>query len=61
MTNAELIGKLEQAQSLLNEVYHWANEMGPGHLKVNIEIASQMSCAEDCILEVLDILESDEE
>ena len=60
MTNQELIEKLNQAQSLLSDVYHWACKMQESKLMRNSEIASQMGCAEDCILEVLDILEGND-
>jgi len=60
MTNGELLKKLDQAQSLLSDVYHWADTQGAGHLKVNAQIASLMSCADDCIWESIDILRGDE-
>ena len=65
MTNFELITKLEQAQYLLSEVYHWANtEMSNGlqvsPLKTNAEIAKLMSVADGCICEALDELRWDD-
>ena len=62
MTNSELIEKLNKAQSLLSDVYHWADAKGAGELKVNSNIASLMSCADDCVIEALDYLrgENDE-
>lgn len=48
--NAELIAKLKQAQDLLSDVYHWACENG------DAEVESQMSCADSCIIESMDIL-----
>jgi hypothetical protein len=62
MTQSELIEKLNTAQSLLSDVYHWADAKGAGELKVNSNIASLMSCADDCIIESLDYLtgENDE-
>ena len=62
MTNIELLDKLRQAQHLLSDVYHWADAKGAGELKVNSNIASLMSCADDCIIESLDYLtgENDE-
>jgi hypothetical protein len=57
MTNAELIEKLNQAQSLLSDVYHWADAVGVGHLKTNAQLASLMSCADGCIWEALDALQ----
>ena len=65
MTNFELITKLEQAQYLLSEIYHWANtEMSNGlqvsPLKTNAEIAKLMSVADGCICEALDELQWDD-
>ena len=62
MTQSELIEKLNTAQSLLSDVYHQADAKGAGELKVNSNIASLMSCADDCIIESLDYLtgENDE-
>jgi hypothetical protein len=65
MTNYELITKLEQAQYLLSEIYHWANtEMSNGlqvsPLKINAEIATLMSAADGCICEALDELRWDD-
>jgi hypothetical protein len=65
MTNYELITKLEQAQYLLSEIYHWANtEMSNGlqvsPLKTNAEIAKLMSEADGCICEALDELQWDD-
>jgi hypothetical protein len=62
MTNNELIEKLNKAQSLLSDVYHWADSKGAGELKVNAHVASLMSCADDCIIETVDYLtgENDE-
>jgi hypothetical protein len=56
MTNSELIEKLNKAQSLLSDVYHWADTKGAGELKVNAHVASLMSCADDCIIETVDYL-----
>lgn len=62
MTNAEMIKKLEQAQSLLSDVYHWAStemsdglQIAPEH--THPEIESLMSCADDCIIEAIEALE----
>jgi hypothetical protein len=62
MSNIELIDKLQQAQHLLSDVYHWADTKGAGELKVNSNIASLMSCADSCVIEALDYLrgENDE-
>lgn len=65
MTNSELRRKLEQAQSLLADVYHWAetplsNGLQIAPLKTNAEIASAMSVADSCIWEALDELEDSE-
>ena len=61
MTNSELKQKLELAQSLLSDVYHWAGtEMSNGlqisPLKTSEEIERLMSCADDCIIEALNEL-----
>ncbi len=56
MTQSELIEKLNTAQSLLSDVYHWADAKGAGKLKVNAHVASLMSCADDCIIETVDYL-----
>ena len=47
--------KLQQAQALLSDVYHYACE---NDLQ---EIESQMSCADDCIIESLDAFDQVEE
>ena len=62
MTNLEIKQKLEQAQSLLSDVYHWAdmpmsNGLQIAPEKTNSEIASLLSCADGCICEALDFLE----
>ena len=66
MTNSELVDRLQQAQALLADVYHWANtpmsnglQISP--LKTNAEIASAMSVADSCILDALDSLEDMDE
>ena len=59
MTNIELIDKLRQAQHLLSDVYHWACEEQESKLLKNSEVASQMSCADSCIIEALDNLRWD--
>jgi hypothetical protein len=56
MTNAELIEKLNQAQSLLSDVYHWASEEQESKLVKNDFVARSMSCADDCIIECLNHL-----
>ena len=56
MTQTELIEKLNKAQSLLSDVYHWADTKGAGELKVSAHVASLMSCADDCINETVDYL-----
>jgi hypothetical protein len=56
MTQTELIEKLNKAQSLLSDVYHWADAEGAGKLKVSAHVASLMSCADDCIIETVDYL-----
>ena len=59
MTNSELRAKLLQAQDLLADVYHWANEPHTKYtgMKTNSEIASQMSMADSCIIDALEELE----
>jgi hypothetical protein len=62
MTNSELKQKLEQAQELLADVYHWAstpmsNGLQISPLKTNVEIASLMSVADGCISDALSELE----
>jgi len=61
MINSEIINKLQDAQRLLSDVYHWADtEMSDGlqlsPLKTNDEVARLMSCADGCIYEALDCL-----
>lgn len=60
MTNGELLKKLDQAQALLSDVYHWADEDCPGLLKKNAQVASLMSAADDCIWEAIDCLRTEE-
>jgi len=62
MTNSELKQRLEQAQELLSDVYHWAstpmtNGLQVSPLQTNAEIASVMSCADSCIWEAIHFLE----
>ena len=59
MTNSELRAKLLQAQDLLSDVYHWANEPHSKYtgMRMNSEIASQMSMADSCINDALEELE----
>lgn len=64
MTNSELVAKLEQAQALLSDVYHWAstpmsNGLQISPLQTNAEVASQMSVADSCIIDALEALEWD--
>jgi hypothetical protein len=66
MTNAEMIKKLEQAQSLLSDVYHWASTEMSNGLQISPqsthpEIESLMSCADGCIIEAIEALEEMEE
>ena len=66
MTNSELVDRLQQAQALLADVYHWAdmplsNGLQISPLKTNAEIASAMSVADSCILDALDALEDMDE
>ena len=59
MTNSELRAKLLQAQELLSDVYSWANEPHSKYtgMRMNSEIASQMSMADSCIIDALEELE----
>ena len=59
MTNSELRAKLLQAQDLLSDVYSWANEPHSKYtgMRMNSEIASQMSMADSCIIDALEELE----
>ena len=62
MTKSQLLMKLEQAQELLSDVYHWAstpmtNCLQVSPLETNAEITSLMSCADSCIGEALSALE----
>jgi len=62
MTNLELRTKLEAAQLLLSDVYHWAEKpMSNGWRKTNAEVASQMSVADSCIIDALEALEWEKE
>jgi hypothetical protein len=49
-TELELYKKLELAQSLLSDVYHYACENGMQHLE------SVTSAADSCILEAMDYI-----
>jgi len=59
MTQSELIEKLNQAQQLLSDVYHWADEPAAGELKVNDHVARLMSAADDHIWESIYELQKD--
>ena len=54
MTEAEIKEKLAQAQSLLSDIYHCACEIGDSALE------EQMSCADSCISEALDLISMSE-
>jgi transcription initiation factor IIE alpha subunit len=51
----EMVKKLKTAQDLLSDVYHYACENDFGGLE------NQMSCADSCISDSLDMLEQVEE
>lgn len=51
MTKEESVAKLQQAQSLLSDVYHDACQEG------DIGLESLMSVADSCIIEAIDYLE----
>ena len=55
MINQKMIKKLKTAQALLSDVYQYAIDEG----LENVE--SQMSCADDCIIESLDAFDQVEE
>ncbi len=59
MTNSELRAKLLQAQTLLAEVYSWAQEPHTKYtgMRMNSEIAREMSTADSCINDALEELE----
>jgi len=58
MTNLELRTKLQAAQLLLSDVYHWASEQESGLNRTrNPEIERQMSVADSCIIDALNELE----
>jgi hypothetical protein len=59
MTNSELRVKLLQAQALLADVYSWAQQPHTKYtgMRMNSEIASQMSTADSCINDALEELE----
>ena len=52
MTKSEIQVKLKMAQDLLSDVYHYACENDFGGLE------NQMSCADSCISDSLDMLEA---
>ena len=54
MTRYELLSKLTQAQAMLSDVYHYAIEIGDGAME------EQMSCADSCISEALDLISMSE-
>jgi hypothetical protein len=58
MTKSQLLMKLNQAQELLSDVYHWADSEGINGRKVNTEVADLMSCADDCIIDAIRILDN---
>jgi hypothetical protein len=59
MTNSELRAKLLQAQALLAEVYSWAQQPHTKYtgMRMNSEIAREMSTADSCINDALEELE----
>jgi hypothetical protein len=62
MTNKELLDKLNDAQNLLSDVFHWASEIKPanGKLMKNSAVAQAMSCADSCIYEAIELLDGNE-
>ncbi len=59
MTNLELRAKLLQAQALLADVYSWAQQPHTKYtgMRMNSEIAREMSTADSCINDALEELE----
>ncbi len=59
MTNSELRAKLLQAQTLLADVYSWAQQPHNKYtgMRMNSEIAREMSTADSCINDALEELE----
>jgi hypothetical protein len=59
MTNSELRAKLLQAQDLLADVYSWAQQPHTKYtgMRMNSEIAREMSTADSCINDALEELE----
>jgi len=62
MTNSELIDNLQRAQSILSEVYDWANKPHSKYtgMRMNPELCSLMSAADSCIWEALEALDYNE-
>lgn len=52
MTKSEIQVKLKMAQDILSDVYHYACENDFGGVE------SQMSCADSCISDSLDLLKA---
>lgn len=48
MSNTEMIEKLNQAQKLLSDVYHFAFETN------DVQLENLMSAADSCIIEAID-------
>jgi len=59
MTNSELRAKLLQAQDLLADVYSWAQQPHTKYtgMRMNSEIAREMSTADSCVNDALEELE----
>jgi hypothetical protein len=59
MTSSELRANLLQAQALLADVYHWAQQPHTKYtgMRMNSEIAREMSTADSCINDALEELE----
>jgi hypothetical protein len=59
MTSSELRAKLLQAQDLLADVYSWAQQPHTKYtgMRMNSEIAREMSTADSCINDALEELE----
>jgi hypothetical protein len=59
MTSSELRANLLQAQALLADVYSWAQQPHTKYtgMRMNSEIAREMSTADSCINDALEELE----
>lgn len=62
MTNSELIRKLQTAQDLMSDVYHWASEKEVDAVFTrNQNVAQLLSVADSCVIDAIEALHWDEE